>query len=95
MTVADTGVVISEEDQEVIFEKFRQGGVSPTADNFKREFSGTGLGLSIIKEMCRILGGEISLESQIGVGSTFKVVLPAYIEPESVGELMSTVTSQA
>ena len=95
MTVADTGVGISEEDQEVFFEKFRQGGVSPTADNFKREFSGTGLGLSIIKEMCRILGGEISLESQIGVGSTFKVVLPAYIEPESVGELMSTVTSQA
>ena len=77
LTVADTGVGISEEDQQNIFEKFRQGRiVAPAGDAMTREFSGTGLGLSIVKELCKLLGGSVSLESQLGKGSTFMVRLP-------------------
>jgi two-component system, NarL family, sensor histidine kinase BarA len=77
LIVADTGVGIAEEDQVVIFEKFRQGPAAMAqGDAITREHSGTGLGLSIVKELCKLLGGEVSLESQIGRGSTFTVRLP-------------------
>jgi len=77
LRVTDTGVGISEEDQTAIFEKFRQGkSVLTRGDAMTREYSGTGLGLSIVKELCKLLGGEISLESQLGKGSTFTVRLP-------------------
>ncbi len=77
LLVADTGVGIAEEDQVAIFEKFRQGqSVMTQGDAITREYSGTGLGLSIVKELCKLLGGEVSLESQIGRGSTFTVRLP-------------------
>ena len=76
ITVTDTGVGIAEEDQEVIFEKFRQGTAAFGGDNLTREYSGTGLGLSILKELCKLMEGEISFESSLGSGSTFRVVLP-------------------
>ena len=77
MKVVDTGVGIAAEDQTVIFEKFRQGtAVFSGGDALTREYSGTGLGLSIVKELCKLLGGEVSLESQLGKGSTFSVRLP-------------------
>jgi two-component system sensor histidine kinase BarA len=77
LVVADTGVGIAEEDQVVIFEKFRQGpAVMAQGDAITREHSGTGLGLSIVKELCKLLGGEVTVESQIGRGSTFTVRLP-------------------
>ncbi len=75
MFVSDTGVGIAEADREVIFEKFRQGTVV-TRDNLTREYSGTGLGLSIVKELCKLLGGEVSVESELGKGSTFRVLIP-------------------
>jgi signal transduction histidine kinase len=75
--VSDTGVGIAPEDQVAIFEKFRQGTtVLSGGDAMTREYSGTGLGLSIVKEMCKLLGGEISLVSELGKGSTFTVRLP-------------------
>jgi signal transduction histidine kinase len=77
MQVIDTGVGIAEEDQQTIFEKFRQGGTgAPSGDAMTREYSGTGLGLSIVKELCKLLGGEVSVESVLGKGSTFTVRLP-------------------
>ncbi|OYV89748.1 MAG: hypothetical protein B7Z73_06635, partial [Planctomycetia bacterium 21-64-5] len=77
LTVADTGVGISADDQAQIFEKFRQGRtVIPGEDAMTREYSGTGLGLSIVKELCKLLGGDVSVESELGKGSTFTVRLP-------------------
>ncbi len=74
--VSDTGVGIPEADREVIFEKFRQGSLNQGKDNLTREYAGTGLGLSIVRELCKLLGGEVSVESDVGKGSTFRVVLP-------------------
>ena len=77
LVVRDNGVGIREEEQTLVFEKFRQGRtVLPGGDAMTREYSGTGLGLSIVKELCRLLDGEISLESELGKGSTFTVRLP-------------------
>jgi signal transduction histidine kinase len=74
--VADTGVGIPAHEKEIIFEKFRQGKAVLGRDNLTREYSGTGLGLSIVKELCKLLGGEVTLESELGKGSTFRVILP-------------------
>jgi signal transduction histidine kinase len=84
MKVIDTGVGISDEDKQIIFEKFRQGKNSMTeGDAMKREYSGSGLGLSIVKELCRLLDGNISVESRLGLGSTFTVLLPWRLEPKT------------
>jgi len=77
LKVMDTGVGISEADQLIIFEKFRQGASDMSeGDTMKREHSGSGLGLSIVREICKMLDGEIRVTSQLGVGSTFTVSLP-------------------
>jgi signal transduction histidine kinase len=76
LVVTDTGVGIAPEDQEIIFEKFRQGPSATGGNNLTRQHSGTGLGLSIVRELCHLLRGEIKLESEVGKGSTFTVTLP-------------------
>mgnify|MGYP003337651259 FL=1 len=78
ITIADTGIGIAEHEHEVIFEKFRQASGINSKDSLTREHSGTGLGLSIVREICRLLGGDITLTSKIGQGSTFRVVLPSH-----------------
>lgn len=71
VSVADTGIGIAPDAQEQVFEPFRQADPTIAA-----RFGGSGLGLSIVKRMTELLGGTITLESEAGVGSTFKVWLP-------------------
>jgi signal transduction histidine kinase len=93
LTVEDTGVGIADSDQEIIFEKFRQGLSATGKDSLTREVSGTGLGLSIVKELCKLLGGEITLSSVVGKGSTFRVSLPCNIQvvPKINSEIAETI----
>jgi signal transduction histidine kinase len=70
--VVDTGVGIPKEKLATIFDKFRQVDSSET-----RLYGGVGLGLYIVKQFTDLLGGEISVESEVGKGTTFTVTLPA------------------
>jgi len=73
--VTDPGIGIAPADQERIFEEFEQVGAGPRTDSVNR---GTGLGLAISRRLARLLGGDMSLVSQPGEGSTFSLWLPIH-----------------
>ncbi|ERT04156.1 HAMP domain protein [Lyngbya aestuarii BL J] len=73
--VIDTGIGMSDEQQKLIFKAFTQADASTT-----KRFGGTGLGLAISQRLCEILGGGITVESQVGKGSTFIVWLPVHVK---------------
>ena len=69
--VSDTGIGIPEEFHKAVFERFRQAEGTRT-----RTHGGNGLGLSIVKNLLELMGGSVTLESEVGVGSKFRFTLP-------------------
>lgn len=79
ISVTDTGQGIPPQEQALIFEAFQQGA-APARGRYK----GVGLGLSIVKQLTVQMGGQISVSSQIGQGSTFTITMPITLTQEVI-----------
>ncbi len=91
ISVTDTGPGIAPSDKTKIFEKFKQLDASET-----REYTGSGLGLAITKDLVQLLGGTVGVESELGQGSTFYVLVPIQVpEPARDGKIQASPWSKA
>ena len=79
ITIVDTGIGISEKSQAALFEQFKQVDSSRS-----RKYEGSGLGLALSRQFCRMMGGDIQLQSKVGEGSKFTVTLPATVKHPSI-----------
>jgi signal transduction histidine kinase/CheY-like chemotaxis protein len=78
IAVIDTGVGISPDQQDALFSKFTQANAKIAS-----KFGGTGLGLSLSRNLCQLMGGDITVESQLNKGSRFTIRLPASAKPQA------------
>jgi osomolarity two-component system, sensor histidine kinase SLN1 len=85
--VEDTGPGIPEEQQQRIFEPFVQGDLG-----LSKKYGGTGLGLSICAQLAALMGGSITLKSEVGVGSTFMMQLPLRFVSERAPSIASSIS---
>lgn len=83
--IRDTGIGMTPEQADKLFQPFTQAEASTS-----KKFGGTGLGLVISRMFCRLMGGDITLQSQYGEGSTFTIRLPARVEQERAAEITAT-----
>ncbi|MEO0576071.1 MAG: ATP-binding protein [Pseudomonadota bacterium] len=88
--IRDTGIGIPEEDLNSVFGAFTQ-----VDDGSNRRFEGTGLGLSISRELTLLLGGTITVNSQVGIGTTFTVLLPLRAAAEPKAEVIESTSTHA
>jgi signal transduction histidine kinase/CheY-like chemotaxis protein len=92
-SVSDSGIGIPPEKIDHVFEEFSQADVSTT-----RDYGGTGLGLPISQRFCQMMGGDITVESTVGKGSTFTIRLPVevaeIVEPSAAAETSEVVTPE-
>jgi PAS domain S-box-containing protein len=75
VSVADTGIGIAQDKLDAVFEEFSQADDSTT-----RDYGGTGLGLPISRRFCQMMGGDITVSSEIGKGTTFTIELPSMVD---------------
>ncbi|MBD3871731.1 MAG: response regulator [Acidobacteria bacterium] len=77
LSVSDTGIGIREDKLETVFEEFSQADESTT-----RDYGGTGLGLPISRRFCQMMGGDITITSKLGRGTTFTIELPTQVDAQ-------------
>ncbi len=88
IAVRDSGIGIAAEEQDKIFEEFTQVDHGPT-----RSLDGTGLGLTLTRRLAALLGGQVEVESSLGVGSTFTIWLPGVAAPEEPADLVAVASA--